>query len=167
MYSSNKSQISGWLRNNIREPKDYDAYDLQLRAFFQKMEKMNFQPKVKQLEQLKIEFDDYEASGVGLQLPKVINSKKKFDVGPSNNQRQKFNPPAKKQAFGFVQRQPDSDVDEEVKETAKSIFGGKKEPTIEQQLAKATLRDPTQNTITRMVKQFNEKKPAHDTDTTN
>ena len=85
LYSSNKSQISGWLRNNIREPKDYDAYDLQLRAFFQKMEKMNFQPKVKQLEQLKIEFDDYEASGVGLQLPKTINSKKKFDVGPSNN----------------------------------------------------------------------------------
>jgi hypothetical protein len=30
------------------------------------MEKMNFQPKVKQLEQLKIEFDDMEASGVGL-----------------------------------------------------------------------------------------------------
>lgn len=60
------------------------------------MAKMNFQPKVKQLEQLKIEFDDYEASGVGIQLPKVINSKKKFDVGPSNNQRQKFNPPDKK-----------------------------------------------------------------------
>ena len=49
------------------------------------MEKMNFQPKVKQLEQLKIEFDDMEASGVGLQLPKVINSKEKYNFGPSNN----------------------------------------------------------------------------------
>ena len=58
--------------------------------------------------------------------------------------------------------QPESDVDEEAKETTKTIFGGKKAPSVEQQLAKATLRDPTQNTITRMVKQFNEKKPAQD-----
>jgi len=49
------------------------------------MEKMNFQPKVKQLEQLKLAFDEFEPSGGGLQLPKVINSKTKYDVGPSNN----------------------------------------------------------------------------------
>ena len=41
-----------------------------------------FQPKVKQLEQIKIDFDD---NGIDLPLPKIVNSKKKFDNGPSNN----------------------------------------------------------------------------------
>jgi hypothetical protein len=45
---------------------------------------LNLQPKVKQLEQLKIDFDDIGENGV---LPKVINSKKKFDNGPTNNKR--------------------------------------------------------------------------------
>lgn len=29
-YSSNRSQISKWLRESIREPKDFDSFDLQL-----------------------------------------------------------------------------------------------------------------------------------------
>lgn len=46
-YSSNKSQISKWLRDKIKISESYQATDLQLRAFFQKMKTMNFQPKVK------------------------------------------------------------------------------------------------------------------------
>jgi len=45
---------------------------------------------------LKIDFDD---NGGELTLPKMINSKRKFDNGPSNNKR--FTMP-KKKAFGFV-----------------------------------------------------------------
>lgn len=48
------------------------------------MSSLNLQPKVKQLEQLKIDFDD---AVDGAYLPKVINSKKKFDNGPTNNKR--------------------------------------------------------------------------------
>ena len=46
-YSSNKSQISKWLRDKIKLSESYQATDLQLRAFYQKMKTMNFQPKVK------------------------------------------------------------------------------------------------------------------------
>lgn len=56
----------------------------------------NFQPKVRQLEQIKIDFED---NGHESFLPKMINSKKKFDNGPSNNKR--FTIPLKK-AYGFV-----------------------------------------------------------------
>lgn len=41
-----------------------------------------FQPKVKQLEQIKINFDENDAD---LVLPKIVNSKKKFEYGPTNN----------------------------------------------------------------------------------
>ena len=46
---------------------------------------------------MKIDFDD---NGGELALPKMINSKRKFDNGPSNNRR--FTVPVKKKAFGFV-----------------------------------------------------------------
>ena len=80
-YSSNRSQVSKWLREAIKEPKDFDAFDLQLQTFYSKMQEMNLQPKVKLLEQLKVEFDEDPV------LPKVINSKRKFDYGPTNNNR--------------------------------------------------------------------------------
>jgi hypothetical protein len=51
---------------------------MQLRAFFQKMNSMNFKPKVNQLEQLRIDFDEG--------LPNMIRSKKDY-VGPTNNKR--------------------------------------------------------------------------------
>lgn len=57
-YASNKSQISKWLRDKIKVSDSYASTDLQTRAFFQKMKSMNFQPKVKQLEELKVAFDD-------------------------------------------------------------------------------------------------------------
>lgn len=50
---------------------------------------LNLQPKVKLLEQLNVDF--------GEDLPKVINSKRKFDNGPTNNKRLPL-----KKAFGFV-----------------------------------------------------------------
>jgi hypothetical protein len=59
------------------------------------MVELNLQPKVKLLEQLKVDFDE--------DLPKVINSKRKFDNGPTNNKRVPL-----KKAFGFVQPEPDS-----------------------------------------------------------
>ena len=58
LYSSNRNQISGWLRNNIKVPEKYDNADLQMRAFYQKMKTKGFKSKVEKLEQLKIELDD-------------------------------------------------------------------------------------------------------------
>jgi len=63
MYQSNKSQISAWLRNGIKVPDRYPAADMQLRAFYQKMAAKGFKPKVEQLEQLKVEFDDANSMG--------------------------------------------------------------------------------------------------------
>ena len=57
-YSSNKSQISKWLRDSIYIPDRYEQFDLKLRAFYQKMKSKGFVPKVKMLEDVKIEFDD-------------------------------------------------------------------------------------------------------------
>ncbi len=47
---------------------------------------MNFQPKVRQLEQIRIDFDD-SVTTEGARLPKNIKSKKLFDNGPTNNKR--------------------------------------------------------------------------------
>lgn len=55
LWQSNRSQISGWLRNGIKTPVDYGATDLLLRCFFQKMAVRGYVPKVQQLEQIKIE----------------------------------------------------------------------------------------------------------------
>ena len=63
MYQSNKSQISAWLRDRIKVPDRYTAADLQLRAFYQKMAHKGFKPKVEQLEQLRVEFDDANSTG--------------------------------------------------------------------------------------------------------
>ena len=50
------------------------------------MASKKFVPKVKQLEQLKIAFDDNEKNA----LPQEVNSKVKFgNQGPSNNQRER------------------------------------------------------------------------------
>ena len=65
------------------------------------------------LEQIKIDFDEQNMDGA---LPMVVNSKKKFMNGPSNNQRtyqrSKFEVPVKQQGFGFVQ--DDSPEDEKL-----------------------------------------------------
>lgn len=45
------------------------------------MSQRNFQPKVKRLEQIRIDFDE--------SLPQKINSKKVYDCGPTNNRRLK------------------------------------------------------------------------------
>lgn len=69
-------------------PDRYTAADLQLRAFYQKMAHKGFKPKVEQLEQLKVEFDDSNSTGENQgALPQQINSKQKYDSGPSNNAR--------------------------------------------------------------------------------
>lgn len=54
------------------------------------MKELNFQPKVKQLEQVRIDFEE--------SLPLKVNSKSVFDKGgPSNNKR-----PLIKAGLGFV-----------------------------------------------------------------
>ena len=58
LYQSNRSQISKWLREGIKVPEKYEDADRHLRCFYQKMAGKGFVPKVKQLEHLKVEFDD-------------------------------------------------------------------------------------------------------------
>ena len=98
----------------------YSATDLQLRAFYQKMDSKGFIPKVKQLEELKVTFDDAgEPDGV---LPQTINSKTKTYIGPSNNRDRdgvskfnrklieaKRNNGRKGATFGFVTHEDSSD----------------------------------------------------------
>ena len=84
------------------------------------MLQQNWMPKVQQLEQLKIDFDDGENM-----LPKQINSKKMFDNGPTNNKRF-YN--TKQKAFGFVQPEPDSEEGEE--DIGKQIFYSSKQQEI-------------------------------------
>ena len=48
------------------------------------MKSMNFQPKVKQLEELKVAFDD--ANDPDGAMPQMVNSKSKSYTGPTNNQ---------------------------------------------------------------------------------
>lgn len=99
---------------------------------------MNFQPKVRQLEQIKIDFDD---NGGELPLPKMINSKKQFDNGPSNNRR--FTVPHKK-AFGFVQPEESSNesCNSEKPNFGKKIFGKKKNEPSEDGLLGELVKDP-------------------------
>ena len=49
------------------------------------MSHMNFVPKKTQLEQLHIEFDDANEIGSKDKFPVVVNSKEKYNQGPSNN----------------------------------------------------------------------------------
>lgn len=99
---------------------------------------MNFQPKVRQLEQIKIDFDD---NGGELPLPKMINSKKQFDNGPSNNKR--FKVPLKK-AFGFVQPEESSNESctSENPNLGTKIFGKKIKETGEHGLLGKLVKDP-------------------------
>lgn len=90
---------------------------MQMRAFYQKMKAMNFQPKVKQLEELKVAFDD--ANNPDGALPQNVNSKSKSHMGPTNNQTDRFQNFSRKlkeakaqgkgAAFGFVVHQDSSD----------------------------------------------------------
>lgn len=66
-----KNSISKWLRDCIKIPTDYDHFDRLLRAHFQSMKLKGFIPKVQQLEQLKIQFEE------GENMPKTVNSKTK------------------------------------------------------------------------------------------
>ena len=52
------------------------------------MAQKNLMPKVKQLEQLRVEFDDANSAENQGALPQQVNSRKKFDIGPTNNVRQ-------------------------------------------------------------------------------
>ena len=49
----------------------------------------NFIPKVGLLEHLNVEFDDVNALEGQGSMPIVVNSSRKFDVGPTNNARSK------------------------------------------------------------------------------
>lgn len=73
-WTSNKNGISKWLRSNIQVFPSYDKFDLKMRAFFQQMKFKGFVPKVKQLEQVKVELDENGEQEIKLQ------SKKKFDI---------------------------------------------------------------------------------------
>ena len=45
-YGQNRSEISRWLRDRIKDTEKYDQLDLHLRAFYQKMACMGFKEKV-------------------------------------------------------------------------------------------------------------------------
>ena len=96
------------------------------------MKHMGFKSKVESLEQLTVEFDDAKSTDNQGALPQQVNSKKKFDIGPTNNARQVYsrrNPVIKQEAkggttFGFVAHDNSShDEDEEEK---KDGSGGSK-----------------------------------------
>ena len=46
-FQSNKSQISKWLRDSIKEHSQFDSFDSRIIDFYQLMKSRNFQPKVK------------------------------------------------------------------------------------------------------------------------
>jgi hypothetical protein len=115
-YNSNRNQVSRWLRDRIVVPNHFEQFDLKLRAFFQSMASKKFVPKVKQLEQLKIAFDDINANEKNV-LPQEVNSKLKFgNQGPSNNYRERKGriggTGAKFTHLGLI---PNSDSEEETK----------------------------------------------------
>ena len=95
--------------------------DLQLRAFYQKMAQKGLKPKVEQLEQLRVEFDDANSTGENAgALPHTINSKQKYDNGPSNNARANLRRKSRmgrqeitKATFGFMEPSKASNSDEE------------------------------------------------------
>ena len=58
IYSSNKGQVSKWLRNQIKVPKNFAELDTMLNYFFKDMINKGFVPKIQQLQQIKLEFDD-------------------------------------------------------------------------------------------------------------
>ena len=46
VYSSNQGQVSKWLRNKIKVPKDFVELDATLNDFFEDMNNKGFVPKV-------------------------------------------------------------------------------------------------------------------------
>ena len=74
-------------------------------------------------------------------LPKTINSKKKFDNGPSNNKR--FTVPHKK-AFGFVAAEESSNesCNSEKIKAGKKIFGKKINGHSEDAIVGQMVKDP-------------------------
>ena len=87
------------------------------------MKHMGFKSKVENLEQLTVEFDDAKSTDNQGAMPQQVNSKKKFDIGPTNNARQVYsrrNPVIKQEAkggavFGFADHNSSNDEDEEEK----------------------------------------------------
>ena len=72
----------------------------------------DFVPKVKQLEQLKVEFDDANAIEGSGALPINVQSAKQFDVGPTNNSRtfkRKKGAIQKKLSYGLVDHASDNE----------------------------------------------------------
>ena len=86
------------------------------------MKHMGFKSKVETLEQLTVEFDDAKSTDNQGALPQQVNSKKKFDIGPTNNARQVYSrrnvikqEPKGGAVFGFADHNSSHDEDEEEK----------------------------------------------------
>lgn len=96
------------------------------------MASKKFKAKVEQLEQLKVEFDDANSAGENqVALPQQINSKQKYEVGPSNNARQTIKRRNKAINFreagptlGFADAESQND-EEESKEWRQGAFANK------------------------------------------
>lgn len=127
-----------------------------------------FKAKVEQLEQLKVQFDDANSADNQGALPQQVNSKTKFDVGPSNNPRSNFikrkNQVQKETnggvTFGFKERDDNGSQDEETKNSgiANRIFHPaqvKNSSQVGEACSSQSLMGG-QMTITKMVRQFKE-----------
>ena len=65
MYKSNRSQISKWLRDKVKVVDDFHQVDSQLTAFYSAMESRGFKAKVEQIEQIKVEMEDFNMNDSG------------------------------------------------------------------------------------------------------
>ena len=65
----------------MKESNSFSNYETGLKVFFNHVKQLDLKPKVEQLAQLKMSFDESE------NLPCQVNSKRKFDIGPTNNTR--------------------------------------------------------------------------------
>lgn len=65
VYKSNRSQISKWLRDKVKVVDDFHQVDSQLTAFYSAMESRGFKAKVEQIEQIKVEMEDFNMNDSG------------------------------------------------------------------------------------------------------
>ena len=164
-YPSNRSNISRWLRDRIKTPQSYDQLDLQLRAFYKSMACKGFKPKVEQLEQVKITFDDANSMESQGPMPNALNSKDKYgNQGRVFTRKRKSNYGGKGGKLGFQDAQDDEEnkynTFSKVNMYEKQIF----RPVQQYDASNDSDNGPTlvngQLTITKMAKQQKDKQES-------
>lgn len=144
------------------------------------MASKNFKAKVEQLAQLKVEFDDANSAGENqVALPQQINSKQKYEVGPTNNARQTYRRRNKAIQFregggaglGFADKADSAESQDDEEEAKESRLGALANRMFQPAQAKensqrsqfGSQQQPAlvggQMTITKMVRNFREANP--------